>query len=262
MGNRSRTQHAHAVGILLRAQALNAQNMCSMLLAVALVGCSSAPQTHQPALTSPAASEARALAGEQWNRRLAASVLPNVDYPANGPRPPRSAEFAVFMNSDGAITEKTLLNTSGNSEWDRAASLALRKAGRLPVTDNGRAPYQIVLAIAPTYVTGAVIQPFYEPAARHVASNPAATYADRVAAAVRPNVVYAKPEEIPGNPGVEFELSLAGDGQIVAIALSKSSGWLDWDAAALRALRKTERLPQDIDGKVPRRLILTLRPKR
>ncbi|MDQ0028133.1 outer membrane biosynthesis protein TonB [Variovorax paradoxus] len=233
-----------------------------MLLTAALSGCFTAPQKNLQASTNPAESEARALAGDQWNRRLAASVLPNVDYPANGPKPPRSAEFTVFMNSDGAITDKALLNTSGNFEWDRAASLALRKAGRLPVIENSRAPYQIVLAIAPTYVTGAVIQPFHEPAARHVTSNPAATYADRVAAAVRPNVVYPKPEEIPGNPGVEFDVSLAGDGQIVAIALSKSSGWLDWDAAALRALRKTERLPQDIDGKVPRRLILTLRPKR
>jgi outer membrane biosynthesis protein TonB len=236
--------------------------MSSMLLAAVLSACSTVPQPNQQASKIPTESKDRAFTGEQWNRRLAASVLPNVDYPANGPKPPRSAEFTVFMSPDGDITDRTLLNTSGNFEWDRAASLALRKAGRLPVSENGRAPYQAVIAIAQTYVTGAVIQPFPEAGARPASNKPAVTYGDRVAAAVRPNIVYPKPEEIPGNPGVEFDIALAGDGQIVAIALSKSSGWLDWDAAALRALRKTERFPQDIDGQVPKRLILTLRPKR
>ena len=44
--------------------------------------------------------------------------------------------------------------------------------------------------------------------------------------------------------------------------LVKSSGLPAWDQAALRALQKTERLPRDIDGRVPPALIVQLKPKR
>ena len=51
-------------------------------------------------------------------------------------------------------------------------------------------------------------------------------------------------------------------GREVTPRLVKSSGLPAWDQAALRALQKTERLPRDIDGRVPTALIVQLKPKR
>ncbi|MDM0103949.1 cell envelope integrity protein TolA [Variovorax sp. J22R24] len=94
-------------------------------------------------------------------------------------------------------------------------------------------------------------------------SGPSGSYGGKVAAAVRPNVVFPDADLVSGNPGAEFDVRLAPDGTIVGTpALSKSSGLPNWDEAALRALQKTEKLPRDVDGTVPPRLIVTLRPKR
>jgi colicin import membrane protein len=94
-------------------------------------------------------------------------------------------------------------------------------------------------------------------------SGPSGSYGGKVAAAVRPNVVFPDADMVSGNPGAEFDVRLAPDGTIVGTpALVKSSGLANWDDAALRALQKTEKLPRDVDGTVPARLIVTLRPKR
>ena len=94
-------------------------------------------------------------------------------------------------------------------------------------------------------------------------SGPSGSYGGKVAAAVRPNVVFPDADLISGNPGAEFDVRLAPDGTIVGTPrLVKSSGLPAWDQAALRALQKTERLPRDVDGRVPPALIVELKPKR
>lgn len=94
-------------------------------------------------------------------------------------------------------------------------------------------------------------------------SGPSGSYGGKVAAKVRPNVVFPDADMVSGNPGAEFDVRLAPDGTIIGTPLLvKSSGLPAWDDAALRALQKTEQLPRDIDGTVPARLIVTLRPKR
>jgi colicin import membrane protein len=80
---------------------------------------------------------------------------------------------------------------------------------------------------------------------------------------VRPHVVFPAADRGSGNPGAEIDVRLPPDGTIVGTPqLVKTSGLPNWDDAALRALQKTEKLPRDIDGTVPARLIVTLRPKR
>lgn len=94
-------------------------------------------------------------------------------------------------------------------------------------------------------------------------SGPSGSYGAKVAAAVRPNVVFPDADLVSGNPAAEFDVRLAPDGTIVGTPqLTKSSGLSNWDDAALRALVRTEKLPRDIDGTVPSRLIVALRPKR
>ncbi|MFH0131123.1 energy transducer TonB [Variovorax sp. VaC1] len=93
-------------------------------------------------------------------------------------------------------------------------------------------------------------------------SGPSSGYAGRIAAAVRPNITFPDADTVNGNPAAEFEVSLAPDGTIVGVKLSKTSGLPGWDDAAERGLRKTDKLPRDTDGRIFPSLIVTLRPKR
>jgi colicin import membrane protein len=90
-------------------------------------------------------------------------------------------------------------------------------------------------------------------------AGPSSSYAGRVQARIRPNIVFS--EDAAGNPTAEVEVRTAPDGTIVGRRLSKPSGNKAWDDAVLRAIDKTETLPRDIDGRVPSSLIIILRPK-
>jgi colicin import membrane protein len=68
-------------------------------------------------------------------------------------------------------------------------------------------------------------------------------------------------DEISGNPVAEVEVRMAPDGTITGRKITKSSGIPSWDNAVLRALDKTEVLPQDVDGAVHTPLTLVFRPK-
>ncbi|UXH80294.1 cell envelope integrity protein TolA [Roseateles amylovorans] len=91
-------------------------------------------------------------------------------------------------------------------------------------------------------------------------SGPSANYAGRIKARVRPNIVYNDPGGA-SNPEAEVEVRAAPDGTIVSRKIVKSSGLEDFDNAVLRALDKTEVLPRDTDGTVPRVMIITFRPR-
>ncbi len=91
------------------------------------------------------------------------------------------------------------------------------------------------------------------------AAGPSESYAGRIRARVRPNIVFS--DDVPGNPTAEVEVRLAPDGTITSRRLTKSSGIGSWDEAVLRALDKTEVLPRDIDGRVHTPLIIQFRPK-
>jgi colicin import membrane protein len=89
-------------------------------------------------------------------------------------------------------------------------------------------------------------------------SGPSPGYAGRVAARIRPNVIFTEPAG--GNPRAEVEIRTLPDGTITASRLVKSSGNRAWDEAALRAIERTGSLPRDTDGRVPSSLIIGLRP--
>ena len=90
-------------------------------------------------------------------------------------------------------------------------------------------------------------------------SGPSDSYAGRVRARVRPNIVFT--DDISGNPTAEVEVRMAPDGTITSRRLIKASGAKSWDDAVLRALDKTEVLPRDVDGRVPTPIIIEFRPK-
>lgn len=90
-------------------------------------------------------------------------------------------------------------------------------------------------------------------------AGPSASYAGRVIARVKPNIVFT--EAISGNPTAIVEVRTSSDGTIIARKLTQSSGVKDWDEAVLRAIDKTEVLPRDTDGRVPSPLLISFRPK-
>ena len=84
-------------------------------------------------------------------------------------------------------------------------------------------------------------------------------YAGRIAARIKPNIVFTG--SLPDNPRVEVEIKAAPDGTILGRPrVTKSSGNREWDEAVVRAIEKTEILPRDTDGRVPSTIPLSARP--
>jgi colicin import membrane protein len=90
-------------------------------------------------------------------------------------------------------------------------------------------------------------------------AGPSASYAGRIRARIKPNIVFS--DDAPGNPVAEVELRIAPDGTIVGQKLLKPSGVKAWDEAVLRAIEKTETLPRDVDGQIPSSMVIVFRPK-
>lgn len=90
-------------------------------------------------------------------------------------------------------------------------------------------------------------------------AGPSASYAGRIVARVKPNIVFT--EDLVGNPTADVEVRTSPDGTIVGRKLLKSSGNKAWDEAVLKAIDKTEVLPRDVDGQVPSTLVIGFRPK-
>lgn len=90
-------------------------------------------------------------------------------------------------------------------------------------------------------------------------AGPSASYAGRIVAAIKPNIVFG--ETITGNPAAEVEVRAGPSGTIIGRTLVKSSGRPDWDEAVLRAIDRTGTLPRDVDGRVPPRLTISFRPR-
>lgn len=90
-------------------------------------------------------------------------------------------------------------------------------------------------------------------------AGPSDSYAGRVRARIKPNIVFT--DNIAGNPEAEVEVRAAPDGTIVGRKIIKASGVKSWDDAVLKAIDKAEMLPRDVDGRVHSPLTLVLRPK-
>jgi colicin import membrane protein len=90
-------------------------------------------------------------------------------------------------------------------------------------------------------------------------AGPSATYAGRIGARVKPNIIFT--DELAGNPAAEVELRTAPDGTIVSRRVVKSSGVAAWDEAVLRAIDRTAVLPRDVDGRVPSSIVIVFRTR-
>ena len=90
-------------------------------------------------------------------------------------------------------------------------------------------------------------------------AGPSASWAAKVQARVRPNIVFTA--SVSGNPRAEVEVRTSPDGTIVGRPrLVRSSGVPAWDEAVIRALERTGELPRDVDGRVPSPVVIGFRP--
>jgi colicin import membrane protein len=89
-------------------------------------------------------------------------------------------------------------------------------------------------------------------------AGPSASYAGRIVARVKPNIVLT--ESVPATLRAEVEVRAAPDGTIIGRRIVRSSGNPTWDDAVLRALDRTEVLPRDTDGRVPSPMLLVFTP--
>ncbi|MEZ0602745.1 cell envelope integrity protein TolA [Paraburkholderia sp. IW21] len=82
-------------------------------------------------------------------------------------------------------------------------------------------------------------------------------YADKVRRVVRPNISWGGETE-----GLETVISVrcSPTGTLLDATISRSSGNSAWDDAALRAVQRSNPMPQDIDGKTPTSFKITMRP--
>ncbi len=85
------------------------------------------------------------------------------------------------------------------------------------------------------------------------------TYFQRIAQRIKPNIVFI--EEIKENPTAEVEVTSAEDGKIIGVRLAESSGHKGWDEAVLKAVIRTQSLPLDTNGTIPKIMTLLFKPK-
>jgi colicin import membrane protein len=83
-----------------------------------------------------------------------------------------------------------------------------------------------------------------------------ADYSHRLAAAIKVNITFMEETPQP-TPVAEVTLVVAPDGTIRNAALTKPSSFAPWNEAVMRAIAKTQRLPLDVDGRIPSRIQLS-----
>ena len=89
-------------------------------------------------------------------------------------------------------------------------------------------------------------------------AGPSGSFAGRVKARVKPNIVF--PDDINGNPVAEVEVQTTPDGTLISARLVNASGNPAWDRAVVRAVEKTGSMPRDVDGRVHTHFTIVFRP--
>lgn len=99
-------------------------------------------------------------------------------------------------------------------------------------------------------------------AARSQGGRADASYAQRLGAKIKSNTIFNAPDELPGNPSVEYVLELLPDGSLKGQPRkTKSSGVPGFDEAVLRAIERSQPYPRNNSGVVPPSLIVSQKLK-
>ncbi|HEY0845212.1 MAG TPA: cell envelope integrity protein TolA [Noviherbaspirillum sp.] len=90
-----------------------------------------------------------------------------------------------------------------------------------------------------------------------------AEYGAKIAAKIKSNTIYVVPENLAGNPPVEYAVELLPDGTLRSAPRKlRSSGIAGFDEAVLRAIDKSQPFPRDDKtGTVPSSVTISHKPK-
>lgn len=89
-----------------------------------------------------------------------------------------------------------------------------------------------------------------------------AGYLQKVGAKIKSNTVFNTPDDLAGNPMVEYAVDLLPDGSLRGVPRKlRSSGVPGFDEAVRRAIEKSTPFPPDKSGTVPSSIIVSHKPK-
>jgi colicin import membrane protein len=86
-------------------------------------------------------------------------------------------------------------------------------------------------------------------------------YANKIAALIKSHTTFPLPDNIVGNPAVEYVVQLLPDGSVNGIRMTKSSNVPGFDDAVKAAIQASQPFPKDIDGTVPSSINVSHKPK-
>ena len=87
------------------------------------------------------------------------------------------------------------------------------------------------------------------------------SYIQRVGAKIKSNTVFDVPDELAGNPAVDYAVELLPDGSLRGLRKLKSSGVPGFDEAVKRAIERSVPYPPDKSGIAPSGFTLSHKPK-
>jgi len=143
-------------------------------------------------------------------------------------------EAQLKKEAEKKAAEEKAAQDKAKAEAEKQKQLDAQKLAKLRQEQLNRVMGQLG---APANSTGTAAQ----------TSGPSASYAGRIKARVRPNIVFS--DSLPDNPAAEVLVTLAPDGTVIGRRITKSSGVQAWDDAVVRAIDRTAVLPTD-NGKV------------
>jgi colicin import membrane protein len=86
-------------------------------------------------------------------------------------------------------------------------------------------------------------------------------YQQKIGAIIKQHTTFRLPDDLVGNPAVEYDVQLLPDGSVNGIRLIKSSNVTGFDDAVKDAINKSSPFPKDTDGTVPSVLHVSHKPK-
>jgi colicin import membrane protein len=86
-------------------------------------------------------------------------------------------------------------------------------------------------------------------------------YAGKIAALIKSHTIFIVPENLAGNPAVEYVVQLLPDGSVNGIRMTKSSNVPGFDDAVKAAIQASQPFPKDVDGTVPSSINVSHKPK-
>jgi len=79
-----------------------------------------------------------------WSEKVVGKIKPLIIFDPSEVAGNPVVLIQIDLASNGKILKRTIVKSSGNQEWDKAALKAIDKAKSLPLDGNGRVPVKTI----------------------------------------------------------------------------------------------------------------------